>query len=467
MMLSILNKDHIPPDLPNFKEGTTQYTYDRNGNMIEETGREFTIAYNHLNLPVQVTGSYNGTVTNIFYTYTFDGMKLRRRTVDGDVETLTDYVGPFVFETINGQRRLRYILMPEGRLYNTAAYGQNPVWEWQYFLKDHLGNVRLVIRGDHPSTAIVCQENHYYSFGMLERSGNPAIAGRMADLGSEHDNPYLYNGKEFQPDLELNWYDYGARFYDPALGRWHVIDPLAEKYSSISPYAYCVNNPLRFIDPDGKRIVLAGTQVQMQQTLSTLQKLTNDQLTVNYSTGVVKIPTLSIGGNLSSGTALIRELNSKLPGAKTVTIDNQNSTGIFPAGTTGNVAGHMPSLDATNGVGVDANVNFDPTSNPTITTEDPATGNAQGTNRPNEIGLGHELIHSQHYMTGTKGTGTTTYTYKDAAGNTQTTSDKTEEVNTVGIGGSSKFTENKLRQEHRAAVTTPAQQNQLNPRIKY
>jgi len=208
--------------------------------MIEEKGRKFDIAYNHLNLPVQVTGSYNGATTNIFYTYTFDGAKLRRRTVDGDVETVTDYVGPFVFETINGQRRLSYILMPEGRLYNTAAYDQNPVWEWQYFLKDHLGNVRLVIRGDDPRTAIVCQENHYYSFGM-----------RMADLGSEHDNPYLYNGKEFQPDLELNWYDYGARYYDASLGRWHTIDRFAEKYLSYNTYQYALNNPIKYIDING------------------------------------------------------------------------------------------------------------------------------------------------------------------------------------------------------------------------
>ncbi len=288
----------------------------------------------------------------------------------------------------------------------------------------------------------------------------------VEERNSEQDQfTYLYNGKELDEATEL--YYYGARYYDPRTNIFLGVDPLAEKYPGLSPYSYCANNPIKYTDPDGKKIVLAGTRAQMQQTLATLQKLTDDKLNVNYSTGVVTIPTLSTGGSLSSGTALIRELNSKLPGARTVTIDNQNSTGVFSAGTTGNVAGHMPSADASNGTGVDAYVSFDPTSNPTIMTEDPTTGNAQGTHRPNEIGLGHELVHAYHYMTGTKGTGTTSYTYTDAAGNAQTTSDKTEEVNTVGIAGSSKYTENLLRQEQRAAATTPAQQNQLNPRVEY
>ena len=66
--------------------------------------------------------------------------------------------------------------------------------------------------------------------------------------------PYKYNGKELDTKKGLNWYDYGARHYDATLGRWLVVDPLAEKYYAWSPYNYCANNPVKFIDPNGKGI---------------------------------------------------------------------------------------------------------------------------------------------------------------------------------------------------------------------
>jgi len=90
---------------------------------------------------------------------------------------------------------------------------------------------------------VLAQATDYYPFGKsVENNDVPK-------------NRYLYNGKELQDQViggtQFGWYDYGARFYDPELGRWHSPDPLAEVSRRWSPYNYCYNNPLRFIDPDG------------------------------------------------------------------------------------------------------------------------------------------------------------------------------------------------------------------------
>ena len=87
--------------------------------------------------------------------------------------------------------------------------------------------------------------NHYYPFG-----------GTFASTSSVQ--PYKYNGKELDRKGGLDWYDYGARHYDAALGRWHVVDPMAEKYFGWSPYNYCANNSINCIDPDGKKIIFVN-----------------------------------------------------------------------------------------------------------------------------------------------------------------------------------------------------------------
>ncbi|WP_245706053.1 RHS repeat domain-containing protein [Catalinimonas alkaloidigena] len=88
----------------------------------------------------------------------------------------------------------------------------------------------------------VVQENHYYPFGMN-------LAG--LDIQGTPDHRFQYNGKEKQEALGLNWMDYGARYYDAQLGRWHAVDPAAELMRRHSTYNYAFNNPIQLIDPDG------------------------------------------------------------------------------------------------------------------------------------------------------------------------------------------------------------------------
>ena len=87
------------------------------------------------------------------------------------------------------------------------------------------------------------QENSYPSFGGLFGEGT-----------SNTNQAYKYNGKELNRMHGLDWYDYGTRNYDAALPVWTTVDPAADRYPNISPYAYCANNPIIYIDPTGMYI---------------------------------------------------------------------------------------------------------------------------------------------------------------------------------------------------------------------
>ncbi|TVR83502.1 MAG: RHS repeat-associated core domain-containing protein [Chitinophagaceae bacterium] len=142
------------------------------------------------------------------------------------------------------------------------------------------------------TTITTAHETNYYPFGL-------AIPSQSFALPNENDtcqNRYLYNGKEFQDDFKLNWYDYGARFYDAQIGRFHSVDPLAEKYLSISPYAYVGNNPIIRIDPDG---------MQWEETIETRDGVTHRQFTITIQ---VKNSAGLSPEQLSSYTSTIQNL---------------------------------------------------------------------------------------------------------------------------------------------------------------
>ena len=222
-----------------------EYVYDANGNMTEDFNKKISkIEYNLLNLPSKLQFSfghmaeysYDGAGRKLSVTYKTSktnlfvpmGSIVPPLSTNVALTLKTDYCGNMIYE--NGQ--LSKILTDVG--YITLA---NSTPTYHYYLQDHLGNNRVVI-DEHGQ---VEQVNHYYAFG--------GLMGESTGGGAQS---YKYNGKELDRMHGLDWYDYGARHYDAVLGRWMCVDPLAEKYDNVGSYIYCKNNPIAFMDMNGK-----------------------------------------------------------------------------------------------------------------------------------------------------------------------------------------------------------------------
>ncbi|MBN8683590.1 MAG: hypothetical protein J0L99_13160 [Chitinophagales bacterium] len=249
---------------------------------------------------------------------------------------------------------------------------------------------------------------------------------------------YRYNNKEITADFGVNWYFYGARWYDAAVGRWWSVDPLAEKYRSWSGYNYAMDNPVKFIDPDGMDIVLGITQRDGETTekfqerryaiFDQLQKLTNDKLALNGNKVII---TKAGDGKKDAGTQLVRNLidgvqteDGTIKNYTVTIVDNKgNINGTEPVNSNG-VSSDDAKEKSRNGVGTGSEVNF------LINKSGDRSVNADGTTgRPTHIGLAHELIHADHNMRGnnTNKTDTTVNDPDDATGRRTL---KQEEVNT-------------------------------------
>ena len=217
-----------------------------NGNMTKDRNKGISnITYNTMNLPSRIEFENGSRAT---YLYSADGTKLQVKyetsyagllasgppsgsasTAIAQTHTI-DYVGDKIYE----DGVLSRILIEGGYV---DYSGETPIYHT--YLTDHQGNVRVVV----DENAAVKQVNHYYPYGAL-----------FAESTNGNVQPYKYNGKELDRMHGLDWYDHGARHNDAAIGRWHVMDPLCEKYYDVSPYAYCAGDPVNAIDPDGKSI---------------------------------------------------------------------------------------------------------------------------------------------------------------------------------------------------------------------
>ena len=182
---------------------------------------------------------------SITYTYDAVGNKLRKQTLEDSKTTTTLYGGSIVYENDT----LQFISHEEGR----TRINNNNNYVFDYYLKDHLGNVRMTITDDNTQPTPVIDATSYYPFGLVMSGVSSKGLGKL-------DNKFKYNGKELQgkefiDGSGLDFYDYGARMYDAQIGRWSVIDEKAELYFATSPYVYALNQPTHAIDPDGNLVI--------------------------------------------------------------------------------------------------------------------------------------------------------------------------------------------------------------------
>ncbi len=238
------------------------YVYDDNGNLISDANKGITsITYNQYNLPTLVT--INGTdpygqaqIGTIEYKYDANGIKIQKKVIPNTGSgNIISYSDGYVYEG----NQLAMITQPEGYIeYDPSASIPNS-YKYVYQYKDHLGNIRMTYAdtdegGDIDTSSEIISEKHYYPFGGTHKGYNNVVSSNGNSIAQN----YKYNGKEEQNELGLNWIDYGARNYDKWLGRWMNIDPLAEKYTNLSPFSYVANNVINAIDPDGRLIIFVG-----------------------------------------------------------------------------------------------------------------------------------------------------------------------------------------------------------------
>lgn len=224
------------------------YNYDANGNMVSDKNKgmfvndQDAITYNHLNLPVQIRVVGSPIYGTINYVYDATGAKLNKE-VSGTSSGETEYAGNYIYEN----NKLQFFNHAEGYVEPKNPDDLSQGFDYVYQYKDHLGNVRLSYEDSNndgtidASTEIISEKN-YYPFGLQHKGYNNVVTS--TNVGQN----FKYNGKELDEDLGLNWYHYGFRMYDPAIGRFPSIDPKSDAFPHVSTYNYAENEPVGSID---------------------------------------------------------------------------------------------------------------------------------------------------------------------------------------------------------------------------
>lgn len=258
-------------------DGAEEYTYDANGNMTCDRNKGiYSITYNMLNLPETVLFN-DGHETR--YTYAADGRKLRTEyrlnnfaIIEADEAAEEADPATFSFPSVGGVIDEPIELEPAYTTLMTRDYCGNYIYcngtleriltgngyiqggDYYFYIKDYQGNIRVVLNQNNQPVEL----NSYYPYGAL-----------MAATATEGIQPYKYSAKGLDRENGLDLYDSQARHYAPIIPRTTTMDPLAEKYYSLSPYLWCAGNPLRYIDFDGRD----NYQVDSLGYISLIQKI--------------------------------------------------------------------------------------------------------------------------------------------------------------------------------------------------
>lgn len=257
-------------DFKDYSEGSgLHYKYNANGSMSEDPYKKTAMVYD-LFSGMPKTTSINNMMTkglNV-YSYTASGQKLQVKyhwdpnsiahPISGTSFTKADIENLSLWKDVQYEGNMICEYWTPKKLLIDNGYYNFTENKYYFYIKDHLGNNRIVA----DAQGAVVQRNDYYPFGM--------------PFGGNHEEgvqPYKFTGKEFDTMNGMNLYDSHARQQDPTIaGRFTSVDPMAERYYAMSPYVYCMNNPLKYVDPDGMDAYIMTNDGRMVLALRTDDK---------------------------------------------------------------------------------------------------------------------------------------------------------------------------------------------------
>lgn len=394
----------------------------------------------------------------IFYGYAHDGKRLYKKIVKNEAtasDKVSLYLFPFKSLNIGPKGIESFVFVGDSRL----ARMEHVTGKWFYYLKDHLGSSDYVMNMD----GVPVEQMLYRPYGTELDPQKLSLKWKEHRQQSQSFLPvepthHRFTGEYKDDDTGL--YDFGARYYDPKLGRFITPDPLflnqPEKcilsVRECNLYQYATNNPIKFKDPTGTEVIawnekLTGDKKHDQPILdyrkevqTALQKI-DPSAKVDMKSGVVSFDATSTAGHAKGHELMDRIVKN------TNVIDIRPTTGGNGISTTN---GAVIKADGTPGSGAGSTVTWNPTGEfHAITGKDGTT--RETASRPVHIGLGHELIHGDHAQRGVWNT--SSVTYKGGDGNLHG-STQIFELRATGIGGYNNLndkktdvTENDLRKE--------------------